>query len=70
MSKKDIAIMTFMFIVVSAIITVQNETILNKIEKSKSHNERFEKLIHDSVRMHDFYRKVKLSYEDKKRLMK
>jgi len=68
MNKFERFFFVLLFFWLSIQMTLHHETVLNKIEDSKKHNERFQKLIRDSVKTHKWIENVKLNYQDLKNL--
>ena len=55
--------------IIIAIIVVCTVVVKDEISHSKQHQERFDALVRDSVKMHEFYRNVELNYQEKYNLI-
>ena len=57
-----------LFALTIAMITVSTIAIKDEIRHSKQHNERFDALVRDSVKMHKIYENWQLNYSELKKL--
>ena len=64
----DIAFITLMFFILSAQIAYFGFKNEKQINHSKEHQERFDALVRDSVKMHKIYENWQLNYQELKKL--